>query len=195
VADPLAIYERVRPNLSHRSMYGERGTGPISAMFSTLRAQFEPAAIVAALSFLAEPGAMQKLQPNEEHPAARFLLASPRSPLFAADKPRLMEALESKRGCLRVVEDAGDYLEILLSALEHRDSRICSADERRAFIVAHHDLIALLWELSVSEPSQFRMLQSLRERRLKLLESGVPLDSIPNPTWLTDSLERPEIGR
>lgn len=193
VNDPLVIYDKVRPSHANRTMFGAREAQLIGAMFCTLRAHFEPASMRAALSLLTQPGTMQRLLSNDEHPAGKFLLVSPRSPLFATEKPRLMAALESIRGAPRVVEDASDYLDLLLSALDHGDSRNSSADKRTAFIVEHIDLIALAWDLSVSEPSQFRVLRSLRERRRKLLELGAPISSVPSPSWLAAGLERLDI--
>jgi hypothetical protein len=128
---------------------------------------------------------MKKLRSREEHLAARFLLTAPESPVFKdSSKGVILQVIKSRFGTLDGRQDALDYLELPLSALDHGDSIFCSAEERKEFINKHSDLMIVLWALAVSLPSQFRFLMSLRERRAKLVDAGIAAESLEEPDWL-----------
>lgn len=181
IGDPMSIYEKLSPGRSQDSYFNKKIK---AAMNDALRAVFEPEARSAALSYVTTPGEIQRLRSRDERFAARFLLASPKSPLFKTHKAALMEALEARRHTSGVVEDASDYLSLLLSALEHGDQVNCTADERKAFIKDHPDFMRLIWSLCVSEPSQFRMLKHLRDERVTLVECGILDADLLQPDWL-----------
>lgn len=184
VGDPILIYEMLRPGHLHDVIFEERTARLKNEMSDALRSVFEPKARDIALSYVKLPGEMQRLRSRDERRAARYLLTSPDSSMFSDHISDLMEAWEARRNTQEVVKDAGDYLSLLLRALAHGDQEFCTADDRKAFIKKYPELMALLWNLSVSEPSQFRMLQDMRAQRALLIEIEVPEASLQQPDWL-----------
>lgn len=184
IGAPSVIYEKLDPTKVQDSFFGEREAILRSKMCETLRAAFEPGARAVALFYVATPGDIKKLRSRDKQRAARFLLTSPHSPMFKGHKADLMAALEARRKTAYVVEDASDYLSLLLSALHHGDGGFCTAEERRTFITAHPDFMRLIWSLCVSEPSQFRMLKGLRDQRAELVGAGMPDADLVEPEWL-----------
>lgn len=196
--DPMTIYEKLSPGRSQDSFFDQRDGDLRNAMIEDLRAVFEPMARTAALSYVTVPGQIRKLRSRDEGRAVRLLLTSPKSPFFAAHKADLVAAFKARLKSPGVVEDAGDYLSLLLSALEHGDQVIATAAERQNFIKEHPEFMRLIWELCVSEPSQFRMLKGLREQRATLIKTGIADADLMQPQWLkvttTDLKSQPELG-
>ena len=184
IGTPMLIYEKLDPTKVQDSFLGEREAILRTEMCETLRTAFEPTARAVALTYVATPGNIKKLRARDKKQAARFLLTSPHSPMFAGHKEELMTTLEARRNTAHVVEDASDYLSLLSSALVHGDGGLCTADERKTFITAHPDFMRLIWSLCVSEPSQFRMLQGLRDQRKVLVAAGMPDADLVEPEWL-----------
>lgn len=184
VGAPMLIYDKLRPGYPDDPAFRARDARLQKEMSDALHAAFEPKARVIALSYVATPGQLGRLRSRDERRGARYLLTAPASPLFHVHKTDLIAALEARRSSPGVAEDAIDYLSLLLSALGHGDQAFCTADERMAFIKEHQDFMCLIWSLCVSEPSQFRMLQGLREQKVKLIEAGIPEASLVDPDWL-----------
>ena len=187
INEPLTLYEFLKPWGNHEPLFDARSANLKSAFLDQIRSQLEPKAIEAALRFVIEAGQMKKLRSREEYLAARFLLTAPQSPLFKDPaKSTLLQVIDGRSGTLDGRQDALDYLDLLLSALEHGDNMYCGAGDRKEFISTHPDLMIRLWSLVVSSPSQFRFLTSLRERRAKLVEAGVAIESLAEPDWLKE---------
>lgn len=184
VGDPMWIYDKVSPGRRQDDHFSQRDAVLRSEMTDALRAVFAPEARGAALAYVTVPGRLKEIRSPDERLAARYLLTSPRSPLCLTHKADLMAALEARRNTPDVVDDVSDYLYLVVSTLEHGDQVVCTTDERRTFIRDHPDFMCLLWSLCVCEPSQYRMLQGLREQRAKLVEAGIPDASLVQPEWL-----------
>jgi len=184
IGDPMLIYEMLRPGHQHDVVFEERTARLKNEMSDALRAVFEPKARGVALSYVKLPGEIQRLRSRDERRAARYLLTSPDSSMFSAHIADLMAAWEARKNTPEVVTDASDYLSLLLRALAHGDQEFCTANDRKAFIKKYPDLMSLLWNLSVSEPSQFRMLQDMRAQRALLIDMEIPEASLDQPDWL-----------
>ena len=190
INEPLTLYEHLKPWESHGPSFDARSARLKSTFMTKVRSQLEPGATEAALHYFFSPSQMKKLRSREAHLAARFLLTAPQSPLFKdPGKRMLLQAVEARFGTLEGRQDALDYLELLLSALDHGDNMYCNADERKGFINKHPDLMISLWSLAVSSPSQFRFLMSLRARRAKLVDAGIPTEKLADPDWLNVPLQ------
>ena len=187
MADPLAAYDLLQISRSHDDFLDKRQGQLKNEMTEKLRLEFEPKAKDAALAYLAVTGEIMKLRSSDESPGARYLLTSPRSPMFSTYKNELMIVLNERIDTSKAVEDGTEYLNFLLSALDNGDGAYCSADERKVFIRQHSDLMSSLWRLCMSQPSQFRMLQSLRKRRDVMLEVGMAEELLMEPDWLKAS--------
>lgn len=187
VDDPMFIYEKLNPRHLRGAFFNDKEARLAKEMIDTIRATVEPAAMDAALTYVTLPGGIQQIFFREENKAARFLLTAPASPMFTTHKLVLMAALDARRSTPNVVADANDYLSLLLSALEHGDSSMCTAAERESFINEHPDFMGLIWTLCVSEPSQYRMLSKLRSHRKVLLEAGMSAAALSDPEWLRDT--------
>lgn len=186
VGDPMMIYEMLRPGQLHEAVFGERHARLRNEMTDALRQVFEPQARVVALSYVKTPGEIRRLRSRGERRAARYLLTSPSSPMFAAHKSDLLDAWKARRDTAEAVDDASDYLGLLLHAIGHGDQEYCTSDDRKIFIKAHSDLVELIWSLSVAEQRQFRMLQDLRKQRGLLVDLGIPNADLDLPEWLKD---------
>lgn len=184
INDPLTLYERLKPWVEHEPLFDARSSELRNAFSVQIRAYLEPPAIERAILFVSSPGQLKKLRSREEHLGARFLLTAPDSPCFVDPvKVNLVRAIEARAGTPDCRQDALDWLDLLLVALGHGDM-FCNADARGAFISKHTDFVIALWSLAISAPSQFHFLQSLRERRQKLVDAGVAIDQLPEPDWL-----------
>ncbi|PQA77527.1 P-loop NTPase fold protein [Rhodoferax sp. TS-BS-61-7] len=182
--DHMPIYEMLKPGQSHEDVFDGRSTKLKNALSDALRQVFEPQACAVALSYVKTPGEIRRLRSRGERRAARYLLTTPSSPMFTTHKTDLLEAWTGRRNTSEAVSDASEYLSLLLRAIGHGDQEYCTSEERKVFIKAHSDLMGMIWNLSVSEPSQFRMLQDLRKQRDLLVDLGVPVSDLDMPDWL-----------
>jgi hypothetical protein len=185
IADPLAIYDLLRPDRADDSFFGEREASLRREFSAALRVRVEADAIAAAWMYLARPGEMKRLRSRSEHQAGRYLYTAPDSPLFGPPyKAQLVQLIRDRWGTREATEDAVDYLDLLLAALVQGDDPHCGAERRAAFIVQHQDLVVALWDLCISAPSQYRMLAALRGRRERLAGAGVGAEALEEPDWL-----------
>jgi hypothetical protein len=186
VGDPMLIYELLRPGQSHEDVFDGRSGDLRNKMSEALRQVFEPQARAVALSYVKTPGEIRRLRSRDERRAARYLLTTPSSPMFAAYKTDLLDAWKARAGTAEAVDDASDYLSLLLRAIGHGDQEYCTSDDRKTFIKGHSDFVELIWHLSVAEQRQFRMLQDLRKQRGLLVELGIPDANLDLPDWLKE---------
>lgn len=185
INDPLAIYEFLAPGSDYAD-YAGRQRDLRNEFTNVFRLLVQPTVIQIIYNDIRLPGKLQELKGLRENLAAQYLLTSPASPIFLAEnKPTFIQALTARFGTEKTRDDALTYLDFLLSGMAH-NNRYCTAEQCRIFIHNHQDLIILLWRLSISERSQFRMLQSLRERRETIIEAGIPAESIDEPDWLQE---------
>lgn len=195
VHSPIAIYEKVHPGVRVHSVFGKREMDLKKAMFEQVRSSFELGAVEAALALIARPGAIEDVQRSDASGGEKYLVASPKSPLYRAFKPRLLAALHARLSTTNSIEDSHAFLEILLAALDHEGGGMCTVDERKQFIADHPDVFEALWKNCVAEPSQFRMLQSLRGLRDTMIGAGMDVGALPTPVWLEFGLEREDIAK
>lgn len=180
---PLDVYEVLKPWEGVEDSWDQRESDLKEAFSSSLLGEILDDVCEKVLEHVRAPGQLKRIRTTDTL-ALRHLLCSPDSPLFTGDrKASVVAALEERRDGTFVAEDAIDYLSILLSALRYRDP-ICPPDERQKFIVDHSDFMALLWDLVISRPSQFRGLGSLRKMRDTLIANGIDKELLPAPEWL-----------
>lgn len=187
VDDPLAVYGRLLCNLAPPSLPSgsEREQRQKKRFVMLLRRRLESAAINAAWRHLARPGQMKHLRAPAEHPAARYLFTAPDSALFGpVRQAQLVQAIKDRWGTPDAVEDAADYMDLLLGALAGEDDPYATAAQRARFLRAHPDVAIALWDLCISAPSQFRALAALRRRRDLLMEAGIEARRLQEPDWL-----------
>lgn len=186
VGDAMMIYEMLRPGQVHEAVFDERNARLRNELTEALQQVFEPQARVVALSYVRTPGEIRRLRSRGERRAARYLLTTPSSPMFAAHKSDLLNAWKARAGTAESVDDASDYLSLLLRAIGHGDQEYCTSDDRKTFIKVHSDFVELIWRLSVAEQRQFRMLQDLRKQRGLLVDLGIPEANLALPDWLKE---------
>jgi hypothetical protein len=185
IADPLAVYDLLRPDRCDDSFFGEREAVLRREFGALLRSRVEADAVAAAWGYLARPGEMKRLRSRTEHQAGRYLYTAPDSPLFAPPyKAQLVQLVQDRWGTREATEDAVDWLDLLLVATVQGDDPHCTPERRIAFIVEHRDLLVALWNLCISAPSQVRMLAALRGRRERLVAAGIEALALDEPDWL-----------
>jgi hypothetical protein len=187
VDDPLAIYGRLcgAPASSSVSCGSEREQRQKKRFVMLLRRRLESAAINAAWRYLVRPGGMKHLRAPAGHPAARCLFTAPDSALFApVRQAQLVQAIKDRWGTPDAVEDAADYMDLLLGALAGEEDPYATAAQRGRFLRAHPDVAIALWDLCISAPSQFGALAALRRRRDLLVEAGIEARRLQEPEWL-----------
>lgn len=191
INDPLTLYERLKPwGDDHDFSFDGRSAELRRSFRDQIRAYLEPDAIKRAILFVSTPTQIKKLRSREDNLGARYFLTAPESPCFADPvKIILMREIEARTGTRECMQDALDWIDLLLAALHHEDP-FCNADARKVFISIHADFVIALWSFVISTPSQFRFLQSLRERRQKLVECGVANDQLVEPGWLEVDIQR-----
>lgn len=184
--DPMLLFRAVEP-WSNRNILDE---AKIAELRKVLRDRLLeilwPKVINEVLSrFRKERGISEVLHSQEEHNFHLwFVLAAPSSRLYeAAARKRLLDILREAPESSVVHENAIYYLRLLLLALD-KGGRYCSDEKRIVFLREHLDLAIGVWRAVVSRESQYRVLQSLREARQKLVAAGVPEGSLEVPEWL-----------
>jgi hypothetical protein len=163
------------------------GSVQARALCQRLMTHFAQGAGIEALQVIATPGALTAIVQSDDQQGIKYLLTSPMSPLYGNLKPSLMECLAKRKATKLQVSDAKEFLEWHLLSLNHLDPASRTHEARAQFIDAHQDFFALLWDLSTSVPSQYRMLESLRDMRAKLIALGMQEASLPVPAWLIES--------
>ncbi|GAB3352213.1 KAP family P-loop NTPase fold protein [Lysobacter tyrosinilyticus] len=187
---PMQIYEVIRPWADPDWIWGERQAQLEADFRAELQAAVEDGAIDAALGFLKTAGQVKQLRSGEKNFGARYLLTSPKSPLFTGVRKKdLLTILLNRLGTSYVVEDGVDYLAMILAAIPHGD-QFCRSNEREKFLNEHQDFSVALWNLCVSQPSQFRGLQALRERQKTLVKAGIRGELLAAPDWLEVGADR-----
>lgn len=185
--DPLAVYGRLcgAPAFPSISCGSEREQRQKKRFVMLLRRRLESAAINAAWRYLVRPGGMKHLRTPAEYPAARCLFSAPDSALFApVRQAQLVQAIKDRWGTPDAVEDAADYMDLLLGALAGEEDPYATAAQRERFLRAHPDVAIALWDLCISAPSQFGALAALRRRRDLLVEAGIEARRLQEPEWL-----------
>jgi hypothetical protein len=184
VEDPLWIYGQLKPWGNGDFWLDEQGPNLRKQIRDDLTANIKSDALLAALAFVRTPGQTADLWPSENHMPARYILTAPESPLFVVpDRQTYLDVLQEREGTENSKKDALDLLDMFLMALGHGDN-LCTQAERIAFSAANTDFIEVLWKRIIASRSQFRSLESLRTRRVKLLGANVPERILPVPDWL-----------
>ena len=186
INDPLKLYGRLEP-WSDRKHFGDARSAKLNEAFvSQISEHLEAQAIEAAIALALDSGGIDKLRTRDGHMAARYFLTAPESPCFtkAVLKQRLMNLVEERHGTLDARQNALDWLEILIEALQHGDN-FCRSEQRRSFFKEHMDFVELLWKSAVSFPSQYRFLSSVAKLRERLIEGGVSETTLSVPDWLS----------
>lgn len=187
INDPLMIYDFLTPGRVHDNIFGQRQADLNNEFTNTFRTLVEPQVIDHVYGKISHPGELQTLKNADKNSAAHYLLSAPESPVFREDyKPTLLTILMGRLGTANIRDDALTYLDLLLSGLSH-ENRYCNAGKSQIFIKNHSDLIVLLWRLTVSERSQYRALQEMRERRQTIINTGIPEQLLEVPDWLSNN--------
>ena len=186
INDPLKLYGRLEPWSDRRHLGDARSAKLNEAFVSQISECLEAQAIEAALALALDSGGIDKLRTRDGHMAARYFLTAPGSPCFtkAVLKQHLMNLVEARHGTLDARQNALDWLEILIEALQHGDN-FCRSEQRRSFFKEHMDFVELLWKSAVSLPSQYRFLSSIVKLREQLIEGGVSETILSVPDWLS----------
>jgi hypothetical protein len=180
----LNLYALVRPWNEEEVLFGERPARLRAALRETIKSRIEPRAIDAASSYVTTPGQIGLLRNRDATLAARYLLLNPASPVFAEEgleRPRSW--LARRVGTQERNVDALEWL-MMLMPNQMNDGTIGTNEERQSLLVENRDFTGELWDAVVSSPHQFRMVQSLRERRANLLRMGIPEERLAAPAWM-----------
>lgn len=187
IDDPLMIYDFLTPGRVHDNIFGQRQADLNNKFTNTFRSLVEPRVIENVYGKISEPGKLQTLKNADKNSAVQYLLSAPGSPVFREDyKPTLLTILTGRLGTPNIRDDALTYLDLVLSGLSH-GNRYCNAEQSQIFITTHSDLIILLWRLTVSERSQYRALQGMRERHQTIINAGISEQLLEAPGWLSNN--------
>ena len=187
IDNPLAIYESLKPWAElDIPLFDERSEFLKRRFTQLILDHIENTAIKAAFQFIQEPGKIKRLRSKEGFNAAKYLLTNFSSPCFKGEhKERLIKEVESRAGTINAKEDAMDLLEIYLSNLRFGNFSSDSIPNEIGIAISENSqLIVELWKLIISSPSQYRVLESIRENRRKLIAAGIPEQAIEEPDWL-----------
>ncbi len=187
INNPMPIYETLKPGAEFDiPLFDARSEDLKRGFTRSIADHIEGAAINSAYKFIREPGKIKKLRSKDDYFAEKFLLTNFDSPCF--NEPHYRQFIEEVRKRLdtaNVNEDAMDLLDIYLSNL--RIDNYASGvipNELGASLCKNSKLIIELWKLVISRPGQYRVLESIRERRKKLIAVGIPEKELEEPDWL-----------
>lgn len=182
---PLVLFGRIKPWSSDNFGLEERTISLRAELQKCMEDVLWPRVLGAAFELFEKPNGVESLDPIKEHEELYFMLEAPASRFYdEAGIARLVQILSKASDSAVVHENAVQYLELLVDALDHK-GRFCRYEDRKVFLGQHADLVAAIWQAAVAKPSQYRFLNSLREYRTKLIDvAEVPEQSLPNPEWL-----------
>lgn len=179
-----AAYDFLKPWDDHAYVFDERSDRLKKQFFEGLIKSLEPKVIDAAIQLFKVKGAIRPLISGDERLGFTYILGAPDSPLYQKENLEKFRGLISEEGSNPLVrQNALEYLNLLLGALEHA-ARFCTADERRAFIAEHAELVEQVWGVVVSARGQFRALHALRKQREALVKAGASDERLSRPDWL-----------
>ena len=139
----------------------------------------------ALMVYIDTPRGIRKLLLQTDDQAGRYIFTVLASPIFQNDAAKgLIERLRARVGTESLLDDTGDYLDLLLTAIGGCDTMYCTEQERRQTISLAPDLFITLWMLSTSARAQYRNHETYKNRRAKLIAAGMSELQLPVPEWL-----------
>lgn len=145
-----------------------------------------PFVVRSSLELFERPNAVDAILSRGTDEVSNFAFASPASPIYIGEnRERLFQLLHRAHEEPVLHRNAFAFFELVTAALSGH-GRYCTPDQRTAQVAADPQLFVSIWKAVTSRRLQFRMLQSLRERRERLITAGIDGAELPLPQWAED---------